>query len=130
MPPSILSRRNSISTVFGICLIALAVFGWGLQYKMSLYRAANDRTAAVPSAKLLPPKEAVCSVQTATVSAPDTPSTVPLNLALIATIARALRLKDDQQISSSGRDRHHQTSWYFGSVFFSFRPPPSLDPAA
>ena len=42
---------------FGLLTLSMAVFGWGLQYKLSLYQAKNSLAHLTPEAKLLSQKE-------------------------------------------------------------------------
>ena len=46
-------RSERILTPIGILLLALAVFGWGVQYKVSLYDLATTASPSIPQAKLL-----------------------------------------------------------------------------
>jgi hypothetical protein len=123
------SRRISILTVMGILLLSCAVFGWGLQYKMSLYGPVNGLSHSTPKAKLLSEKErpafqrnkasirpAFTQLQTLMISA----------LLLIAALAMDLCHAATQwmrtasmQVAWSRQQRAHLN-------YFSFRPPPDL----
>ena len=41
----------------GLLMLSLAVFGWGLQYKLSLYKGKDSISHLAPVAKLLSQKE-------------------------------------------------------------------------
>jgi hypothetical protein len=41
----------------GFLMLCMAVFGWGLQYKLSLYKGKNSVSHLAPVAKLLSQKE-------------------------------------------------------------------------
>lgn len=41
----------------GLLMLAMAVFGWGLQYKLSLYKGKTSISHLAPEAKLLSQKE-------------------------------------------------------------------------
>jgi hypothetical protein len=41
----------------GLLMLSMAVFGWGLQYKLSLYQGKDSITHLAPEAKLLSQKE-------------------------------------------------------------------------
>ena len=125
-----LPARNSILSAFGICIVALAVFGWGLQYKLSLYRAPTSGTFPVPSAKLLPPKDTVSLVTGPSAIAPDWQPPPALSLAMIAALMYVWQRCSDRFHSGSTESRSHKSGWYFGAVFFSFRPPPACNPAS
>ena len=43
--------RGATRLTFGLLYLSLAIFAWGLQYKLSLYQA-GDNTAPIPAAKL------------------------------------------------------------------------------
>jgi hypothetical protein len=42
---------------FGLLTLSMAVFGWGLQYKLSLYQGKSSVAHLTPEAKLLSQKE-------------------------------------------------------------------------
>ena len=50
------SRRNHLAIGVSVLLLALAVFGWGLRSKLSLYHVARA-SEAIPIAKLLSERE-------------------------------------------------------------------------
>ena len=45
------TRRGASRLTFGLVYLSLAIFVWGLQYKLSLYQA-TESAASVPAAKL------------------------------------------------------------------------------
>ena len=49
--------RGSPVLVMALALMSLAVFTWGLQYKLSLYKASEQAKPTIPAAKLLSQKE-------------------------------------------------------------------------
>ena len=51
------NKRFSPIAALGVLLIGIAVFGWGLYYKLSLYQAPQSVTHLAPHAKLLSQKE-------------------------------------------------------------------------
>jgi hypothetical protein len=51
-----LNRQNTLRLTFGFVILVFAVFGWGLQYKLSLYNAP-DSVSYIPQAKLLSNEE-------------------------------------------------------------------------
>ena len=57
MQPKVKMRQIRIVAALGALLLAAAVFGWGLQYKLSLYKDSGDQTNSMPHAKLLSQKE-------------------------------------------------------------------------
>lgn len=120
------SRRTSFLTAMGIVIVALAVLGWGAQYKVSLYNAAGSHTTSVSKAKFLSPKERSGSGQVPVVSPPPAPPTsVPVLSALLTLNVRNLAPGiSTSQVQTPGAGAP-QVDRYFGSNFFSFRPPPA-----
>lgn len=51
------NKRFSPIAALSVLLMGLAVFGWGLYYKLSLYQAPQSVTHLAPHAKLLSQKE-------------------------------------------------------------------------
>ena len=51
------SRHRAVLLPLGLLMLSLAVFGWGLQYKLSLYQGKDSITHLAPVAKLLSQKE-------------------------------------------------------------------------
>jgi hypothetical protein len=51
------NRRRALLLVPGLLMLCMAVFGWGLQYKLSLYQAKESKSHLAPAAKLLSQKE-------------------------------------------------------------------------
>jgi hypothetical protein len=79
----------------GLLMLSMAVFGWGLQYKLSLYKSKDSISHIAPEAKLLSQKERPAAVQ-----APVQPKGLPawpvvllvlLTLGLFQAAARYLR---------------------------------------
>jgi hypothetical protein len=52
-----ISRRCAFLLSFGLLTLSMAVFGWGLQYKLSLYQGKGSIAHSTPEAKLLSQKE-------------------------------------------------------------------------
>jgi hypothetical protein len=50
-------RRFAFLLPLGLLMLSMAVFGWGLQYKLSLYQAKDSISHLTPEAKLLSQKE-------------------------------------------------------------------------
>lgn len=51
------NRRRAVLLPLGLLMLSMAVFGWGLQYKLSLYQGKNSISHQAPEAKLLSQKE-------------------------------------------------------------------------
>jgi hypothetical protein len=126
------SRRVPILSAMGIFLLACAVFGWGLQYKISLYDQANGQSASIPHAKLLSERERpASSFDGASISPSSTQpqSSAFYPLFLIVTLMLGARLsadvwmRDSRVVDAITRQRRAHSN------FFSFRPPPAPLPS-
>jgi hypothetical protein len=71
-------------------MLSMAVFGWGLQYKLSLYKAKSSITHLAPVAKLLSQKERPVAAQPAIERPTELPSLPQISLAVVATLAPGL----------------------------------------
>lgn len=58
------NRRCAFLLSFGLLTLSMAVFGWGLQYKLSLYQGKGSIAHSTPEAKLLSQKERPLVAQT------------------------------------------------------------------
>jgi hypothetical protein len=126
--------RTSIRVVMGIIFLALAVFGWGVKYKISLYDPPGSISTHMSQAKLLSQKERPVSsanVDLARLPILESQSPIPYPTFVFGAIILVLscgtaaiwmltRTKD----SDSWRQRCS-----FNSIYFSFRPPPALSPS-
>ncbi len=122
--------RNSILTAIGIFLVALSVFGWGVQYRVSLYHAPSSHRTTIPEAKLLSPRERTEADKSLPPSRPAPLSVEPVLFAIFAILLAGFaggklehRVEGSNEFLSGNR-RH------FGASFFSFRPPPSFSLAS
>jgi hypothetical protein len=126
------SRRPLPLSTMGIFLLACAVFGWGLQYKISLYDQANGQSASIPHAKLLSERERpVSSLDGASISPSSTQpqSSVFYPLFLIVTLVLGLRLSADVWMRNPRVADAMPQQRRAHSNFFSFRPPPISPPS-
>lgn len=126
------SRRISTLTAMGVLLLACAVFGWGLEYKMSLYAPMSTQTTSIPEAKLLSEKERPASDRSATsIRSVSTKlqASIQFSLFLITLLAMELHLKAAlwMRITRVPDDLRQQRCAH--SNYFSFRPPPVLFPS-
>jgi hypothetical protein len=89
------NHRRAVLLPLGLLLLCMAVFGWGLQYKLSLYKSKDSISHLAPEAKLLSQKE-----RPAAVHAPVQPQRIPawpvvllvvFTLGLLQAAARYLR---------------------------------------
>ncbi len=61
-PPG--KRCRAFLLPFSFLMLSMAVFGWGLQYKLSLYKGKDHISHTAPEAKLLSQKERPIAAQT------------------------------------------------------------------
>lgn len=121
------SRRVPPLSAMGIFLLACAVFGWGLQYKISLYCQADEQSVSIPHAKLLSERERpVSSLDGASISPSSTQpqSSAFYPLFLIVTLMLGLCLAADIWLRNSRVAEAIPLQRRAHSNFFSFRPPP------
>jgi hypothetical protein len=116
----------------GVLFLACAVFGWGLQYKMSLYGPTNGLSTATPHAKLLSQKERLPSNQQVVSfrSASALPQSSVL-YALLLIAALAVSLPHLAMVWMQTAKSHYAASQQRRARlnYFSLRPPPASIPS-
>lgn len=119
------SSRQSRIVSLGMLLLALAVFTWGVQYKLSLYDPPAKATAHMAKAKLLSEKERA-SIANASESllAPVALPILPilfgyLASAMLIALGRFKFAYSDSNVRASA-----QLPKQPSQSFFFFRPPP------
>jgi len=128
----ITSRCTYTIRAVGILIVAFAVFGWGLHYKMSLYDSPSSHSTAVPHAKLLSQKERpAASTDAGSIrlqSQRQPPSIFYPRVVLSANLTglpiAAPRWTQTWPTVWNARQRQIATT-----NFFSFRPPPVPNPS-
>jgi hypothetical protein len=110
----------------GILLLAIAVFGWGIKYKLSLYDAPGSFSTHIAQAKLLSQKErsvAPTAVDSARAASPLRYSSILYAAIWAATLIFTLHLAVALRCSTvtAGGSLRKRLAH---SSFFSFRPPP------
>ena len=123
-----LTRRTPIRVVIGVLVLAFAVFGWGVQYKRSLYDPPDSVSTRIPHAKLLSPKERpVSSVNLGSVL-PASPKSelaiLPIFLIYVIVFGSLFVMSSRSWDMPKGIDSSKQRR--ANSNYFSFRPPPVL----
>jgi hypothetical protein len=120
-------RRLQIVAALGTLYLALAVFGWGLQYKLSLYEHSDDHASSIPDAKLLSQKERPASSATigliaASTRQPQLPARffalLVVTIMACTSAAQFSWIRNRAFSSYSGKQR------LAAFHYFSFRPPP------
>ncbi|MGC2402444.1 MAG: hypothetical protein WA510_21800 [Acidobacteriaceae bacterium] len=111
----------------GLLMLSMAVFAWGLQYKLSLYKTHQSITHVAPEAKLLSQKERPVTGQ-AVDAAPTPlplPAALPAALLLLAMTATTPGLFQTAGRYLPARSRERAAAplpLRYRAVFF--RPPP------
>jgi hypothetical protein len=132
MRVSITNRRISTLAAMGVLILACAVFGWGLQYKMSLYGPINGLSTSTPHAKLLSQKERrisnpdEVSIRSASVQPQSSMLYALILFAVLATCLRHSAMKWMQNAGVQAVSRQQQRAHL---NYFSFRPPPASIPS-
>lgn len=110
---------------FGLLTLSMAVFGWGLQYKLSLYQTKRSVAHLTPEAKLLSQKERplVGQVQT---TRPIEPPAFPVFPALLMVTLAAASCQAAARYTRTGSLEKSRAPLppCIHSIFF--RPPPVL----
>jgi hypothetical protein len=115
-----------------VVTLILAVFSWGVQYKLSLYDIPAKKSVSLPHAKLLSQKErprALSESASNTTQESEGRSTtlfVCVFLAFLGTISLSPALQglsSRDTFPSDRSDRRPHLSFFF------FRPPPALAPS-
>jgi hypothetical protein len=75
---------------FGLLTLSMAVFGWGLQYKLSLYQAKSSIAHLTPEAKLLSQKERPLVAQVQNTRPVEPPAFPVFPALLMVTLAASL----------------------------------------
>ena len=130
MNSSLKSRRAILPLTIGLLALGIAVFGWGLHYKLSLYHPKHIAGHHRQAANLLTERERPPAQQVTAVHEPPLFTAVGLSflpllyLALDLGLRRKLRVYYDRlQSRQSWRVRVKAS---FSSFFF--RPPPAILP--
>jgi hypothetical protein len=74
---------------FGLLTLSMAVFGWGLQYKLSLYQGRSSVAHLTPEAKLLSQKERPLLGQVQSTRPVEPPASPVFPALLMVTLAAA-----------------------------------------
>lgn len=103
-----------------VALLAVAVVGWGLHYKLSLYTPAEIAHSSSPAAKLLSQRERVVQDQSASLCSPGRPAVLGIFLCNIIIVLIGLLRSSSCEVLSPNQH-------YFTAIFekiWSIRPPP------
>lgn len=130
MSPSHKIRPNLSRFSFAFLGLAIAVFAWGLQYKLSLYDPPHSISHQIPEAKLLSRNEQAPLVERLFTSSTDMWPAIAqiLPFTLLAFVLAAFQSRGTQIFRHVGGEA--KRPWRISSrpalTAFFFRPPPSL----
>jgi len=128
----ITSRCTYTIRAVGILIVAFAVFGWGLHYKMSLYASPSSHSTAVPHAKLLSQKErppASTEAGSTRLESRRQPSSIFYPAVVLAAIVAGLPIAVPQRMLTRPTVWNARQRQIATTNFFSFRPPPVPNPS-
>jgi hypothetical protein len=121
-----LKKRNfAFLLPISFLMLSMAVFGWGLQYKLSLYKAKNSITHLAPEAKLLSQKERPMALQPASERPTELPSLPKICLALVVALAPGL-FRSAARYGRIGSTEKARAPFPPCLESLFFRPPPVL----
>ncbi len=123
-------RPNLSRFSFVFLGLAISVFVWGLQYKLSLYDPPHSSSRQIPEAKLLSRNEQAPLVERLFVTSTGAGQVIEqiLPFTLLAFALVAFHSRATQIFRHLGREarRPWRVSCRPGLTAFFFRPPPSL----
>ncbi|MBT9333235.1 hypothetical protein [Paracidobacterium acidisoli] len=111
--------------------LGIAVFAWGLEYKLSLYDPPQSITRKMPEAKLLSKNEHATVTEHAAVSENDLrASSTDFHWSVFTVFLVFLLLAADYAATSQDRAPETESPWKLRQTAalnaFFFRPPPAL----
>jgi hypothetical protein len=120
-------RPNLSRFTFVFLGLAIAVFAWGLQYKLSLYDPPHSTSHQIPEAKLLSRDEQATVVEGLFVSGDEAGPGIAhiLPFSLLAFVVLGLFPRIFRRLGRQAK-RPWRVSCRPGLNAFFFRPPPSL----
>jgi hypothetical protein len=127
-----LLRKSRLFNLFGMLAylgLAVCVFIWGLQYKLSLYDPPHAVSHQIPQAKLLSKNEQTGTTESPLVVRTKTSSRVSYTIPAAVFLVLLLALSILNPPASSQREQRTNHSWHLLrgvlNIFF-VRPPPIL----
>ena len=115
--------RRAVLFPLGLLMLSLAVFGWGLQYKLSLYQSKNSIAHLTPEAKLLSQKERPAATQGLVARLPEVPA-FPFVAAFVLVASFLVRAAARYLRAGSMEKSRPPRPPCLQTLFF--RPPPAL----
>jgi hypothetical protein len=118
-------NSRAVLLPLGLLMLSLAVFGWGLQYKLSLYQGKNSIAHLTPEAKLLSQKERPATTQAPGARTPDAPAFPVVAAFVLVAVASLLRQAAARYERTGSMERSRPLRPPCLQTLF-FRPPPVL----
>jgi hypothetical protein len=87
---SVRNGHRALLLALGLLTLSAAVFGWGLQYKLSLYHGKDSISHQIPEAKLLSQKERPATGPAVSVRPSELPALTLFPALIIVTVASGL----------------------------------------
>src|ERR1700733_6783295 len=97
--------RRAVLLPLGLLMLSLAVFGWGLQYKLSLYQSKDSITHLAPVAKLLSQKERPAATQGLAALSPEVPAFPAFAAFVFVAVASVLRQAAMRYVRTGSMER-------------------------
>ena len=110
---------------FGLLALSMAVFGWGLQYKLSLYQGKSSVAHLTPEAKLLSQKERPLVGQVQSTRPVEPPAFPIFPALLLVTLAAACGQAAARYTRTGSLEKSRAPLPACVHALF-FRPPPVL----
>ena len=118
-------RHCAFLLSFGLLVLSMAVFGWGLQYKLSLYQGKSSIAHLTPEAKLLSQKERPLVGQVQSTRPAEPPAFPVFPALLMVTLAVSLCHAAVRYIRTGSTEKSRAPLPACIHAIF-FRPPPVL----
>jgi len=118
-------RRCAFLLSFGLLTLSMAIFGWGLQYKLSLYQGKGSIAHLTPEAKLLSQKERPLAGQVQC-TRPVEPPAFPVFPALLMVTLAASSCQAAARYTRTGSVEKSRAPLPACVQAIFFRPPPVL----
>lgn len=117
--------RCAFLLALGLLVLSAAVFGWGLQYKLSLYKGKDSISHQIPEAKLLSQKERPATRQAVNVRPSELPAFHVIPVLLIVTVTSGLFQAAARYVRTGSLERARAPLPACLQAIF-LRPPPAL----
>jgi hypothetical protein len=118
-------NRRAVLLPLGLLMLSLAVFGWGLQYKLSLYQSKNSIAHLTPEAKLLSQKERPATAQALDARSLAVPAFLAFTAFVFVVMTSLLRQAAARYVRTGSMERSRPPRPPCLQALF-FRPPPVL----